>query len=356
MSHGELVARTLRITPDTWRAVLEEYRASVPLPIGTETPDDEIRRCLGALGPIYRRHDPRDVPLPASVPGAVCPACRQSGAEAAVGISARLLYGRCPGCGHGIRLGDGAAWSESEVRRRHAGADYFRQRDDEGAGYDGYDRDAAYREAKGARLVERLRELPPPEIRTLLEVGSGYGYTRVAAERAGIRTGGVDLNGEACREAAGRYGLRTFQGTLAEALASDPPVSPHVDPGFDPGAWDAVLYQFVLEHVVDPARELTVARQALRAEGWLVLSVPSMDAAEIEVFGAAYRSFRGDHLHLFTRASLGAILAAAGFRLHLVESGCNIHLFGDVLSPPALAWLYESGRGPDLFAVARRLA
>jgi hypothetical protein len=73
------------------------------------------------------------------------------------------------------------------------------------------------------------------------------------------------------------------------------------------------------------------------------------------VFGAAYRSFRGDHLHLFTRASLGAMLAEAGFVLHLCESGCNIHLFGEVLSPPALARLYESGRGPDLLAVARRL-
>ncbi len=351
MSHGDLVARTLRITHDTWRSVLAEYRARVPPPLGTETPDDEIRRCLTALGPIYRRHDPRDLPLPASVPSAVCPACRHPGAEAAVGISARLLYGRCRRCGHGIRLGEGAAWNESEVRLRHAGADYFRKRDGEGAGYDGYDREAEYREAKGARLIERLRALPPPEIRTLLEVGSGYGYTRVAAERAGIRTGGVDLNGEACREADGRYGLKTFHGTLAEALGSDPPISPHLDRG----AWDAVLYQFVLEHVVDPARELTVARQALRPAGWLVLSVPNMDAAEIEVFGAAYRSFRGDHLHLFTRASLAAVLAEAGFVLHLVESGCNIHLFDDVLSPPALAWLYESGRGPDLFAVARRL-
>jgi SAM-dependent methyltransferase len=320
--------------------------------MGTETPDEEIRRCLAALGPIYRRHDPRGVPLPASVPNAVCPGCRRSCAEPAVGISARLLYGRCPRCGHGIRLGEGAAWDESEVRQRHAGADYFQKRDAEGAGYDGYDREAAYREAKGARLVERLRALPPPEIRTLLEVGSGYGYSRVAAERAGIRTGGVDLNGEACREAAGRYGLRTFQGTLAETLASDPPVSPHLDPG----TWDAVLYQFVLEHVVDPAHELTVARQALRPEGWLILSVPNMEAAEIDVFGAAYRSFRGDHLHLFTRASLGAMLAEAGFALHLVESGCNLHLFGDVLSAPALARLYDSGRGPDLFAVAKRLA
>jgi SAM-dependent methyltransferase len=347
MSDGELAARTLRITVDTWRSVLAEYRTRVPPPARTETPDEEIRRCLGALAPIYRRHDPREVPLPASVSSVVCPGCRRSGTEAAVSVSARLLYGRCPRCGHGLRLGDGA-WNESEVRERHSGADYFRKRDAEGAGYDGYDREAAYREEKGVRLIERLRALPPPAIRTLLEVGSGYGYSRVAAERAGIRTGGVDLNGEACREAARRYGLRTFQGTLTEALGAVPPA-------LEAGSWDAVLYQFVLEHVVDPVHELTVARRALRPEGWLVLSVPNMDAAEIDVFGPAYRSFRGDHLHLFTRASLEVMLAKAGFQLALCESGCNLHLFGDVLSPPALAHLYASGRGPDLFAVARRL-
>ena len=351
MSDGELTARTLRITPDTWRSVLAEYRARVPPATGTETPDEEIRRCLTALGPIYRHHDPRGVSLAAPVPSAGCPGCRRASAEAAVGISAGVVYGRCPRCGHGLRLGERVAWDESDVRQRHADAGYFRRRDSEGAGYDGYDREATYREAKGARLIERLSALPPPEIRTLLEIGSGYGYTRAAAERAGIRTGGVDLNGEACREAAGRYGLRTFQGTLAEALATVPPATPSLERG----TWDAVLYQFVLEHIVDPARELAVARQALRPGGWLVLSVPSMDAAEIDVFGPAYRSFRGDHLHLFTRASLAAMLEAAGLSLHLCESGCNVHLFAEVLSPRALAWLYESGRGPDLFAIARRL-
>jgi SAM-dependent methyltransferase len=352
MSDGELIARTLQITPDTWQSVLAEYRARVPPSADRETPDEEIGRCLTALGPIYRRHDPRGVPPPAPAPAAVCPGCRRSGTEAAVGVSSRLSYGRCPHCGHGVRLGAGADWNESAVRQRHADADYFRKRDGEGAGYDGYAREAAYREAKGARLIERLRALPLPEIRTLLEVGSGYGYTRVAAERAGVRTGGVDLNAEACREAAARYGLQTFQGTLADALAEPPAAVP---PRLARGTWDAVLYQFVLEHVVDPVRELTVAREALRPGGWLVLAVPNMDAAEIEVFGPAYRSFRGDHLHLFTRASLEAMLAEAGFRLHLCESGCNIHLLGDVLSPPALARLYESGRGPDLFAIARRL-
>ena len=148
-------------------------------------------------------------------------------------------------------------------------------------------------------------------------------------------------------EAARRYGLETHHGTLGEALAS--PAS-----GIAAGTFDVALYQFVLEHVVDPVAELALAREALAPGGWLVLLIPSMDAAEIDAFGASYRSFRADHLHLFSRASLAAALGRAGFALRDADSHCNIHLFQDLLSPRALERLYATGRGPDLFVVARR--
>jgi SAM-dependent methyltransferase len=189
------------------------------------------------------------------------------------------------------------------------------------------------------------------ELRSLLEVGSGFGYTRVAAERAGIRTAGVDVNPEAAVESSRRYGLSTFTGTLDEALRVGANAG-----GIAPGNHDAVLYQFVLEHVVDPARELAVAARAVRDRGVLALLVPNMAAAEVDVFGASYRSFRADHRQLFTRASLEVMLARAGFRLAACESHCNLHLFRDFIAPPALDWLYATGRGPDLFVVAEKLS
>jgi SAM-dependent methyltransferase len=344
---SELAARTLQISPQAWQAVLSDYRATVAAPAPHETADEEIRRCLGALAPAYQARSPHASPHPAGEPPRACPACEAVAVRPLLVRRPGIAYGRCEACGHGLLLDGGGRLDEDGVRARYSGAGYFRARDGQGVGYDSYDREAEYREAKGVRLAERLRTLPGPAPATLFEVGSGFGYTRAGVERAGIRTAGVDLNAHACEQARRRYGLDTFCGTLAEAMAS--PAS-----GLAARAWDVVLYQFVLEHVTDPVGELAAARRAVRPGGWLVLLLPSMEAAEIDAFGASYRSFRADHLHLFSCASLAAVLGRAGFVLHAAETFCNIHLLRDVLSPPALDHLYRSGRGPDLFAIARR--
>jgi SAM-dependent methyltransferase len=348
-----LIARTLRIPPDTWLAVLAAFharRATVderaPAPRG-DAEDAEIDRCLAALAPAYRALSPHETAPLVAAPPRACAACERVAmrpllARRSPPPDADLLYGRCVHCGHGSLL---AVPDEVHVRARHAGDDYYRARDRQGVGYEDYAADADYRERKGADLIERLRRAL--SVRRLLEVGSGFGYTRAAAERAGVRTAGVDVNAHAVVEATRRFGLDTFHGTLAEALAS--PAS-----DIAPGTFDAVLYQFVLEHVVDPAAELIHARDALAPDGWLALLVPNMDAAEIDAFGASYRSFRGDHLHLFSRASLAALFARAGFALRALDSHCNIHLFRDLMPARALDRLYAAGRGPDLFVLAQR--
>ena len=357
-----LAARTLQIDLDTWRAVRAEAASDL---------DDEGSRegVLARAERAFARHSPHAVPLPRAAPDeetagdsadalasralpslAKCPACAAARVRAVVARApGPLVYGCCEACGHGVCLRGGAAPGQAEAR--YADPTYYERRDARGVGYDDYGAEETYRLAKGTRLVAALirrAEGGGRALRSLLEVGSGFGFTREAARRAGLVTGGVDLNEAACAQAARRFGLTTFVGDLAAALAAGP------GSGVAPGAWDAVLYQFVLEHVASVDGELASARRALAPGGWLAVLVPSMEAAERAVFGASYRSLRADHLHLFSRASLRAFLERAGFEIVRLESGCNLHLLRPFLSAAALERLYAEGLGPDLWCIARR--
>lgn len=348
-----LAARTLQIEVEIWRAVCADF-ARAPEPDAHPDTAEPLARAAR----VFARHVPHAQAAlwPAggdrvAATPALCPACGVRRVRVAVvRLPGPTIYGCCEACGHGVCLDGGARAGDADAR--YGDPTYYDRRDGRGVGYDTYGAEEEYRLAKGARLVAALAGVAasqtggrPP--RSLLEVGSGFGFTREAARRAGLTTGGVDLNPAACAEAARRFGLATFRGDLAGALAAAPAS------GVRPGTWDAVLYQFVLEHVASVDEELAHARRALGPGGLLALLVPSMEAAERAVFGASYRSLRADHLHLFSRASLGAFLARAGFEIVRFESGCNLHLLRPFLSVDALARLYADGRGPDLWCVAR---
>ena len=376
-----LAARTLQIDVERWRAVRAEvaHEATADAAGAGQGVSTEAGR--GSAGPleehvlervrrVYARHAPHAAPLPAPAggdengvvaavgdqrplaPSALCPACGARRVRATVARRpGPVVYGCCEACGHGVCWLGGAL--PGEAGARYSDPTYYEQRDARGVGYDDYGAEETYRLAKGARLVAALAGAAAAgggRIHSLLEVGSGFGFTREAARRAGLVTGGVDLNPAACAQARRRFGLTTFVGDLAAALAAAP------GSGVAPGAWDAVLYQFVLEHVASVDEELLSARRALAPGGWLALLVPSMEAVERTVFGASYRSLRADHLHLFSRASLGAFLGRAGFEIVRLESGCNLHLLRSFLKASALRRLYADGLGPDLWCVARRRA
>ena len=337
-THRALIPKTLQTDADVWQKTMAEYKRLMPL-------DGDPESRLRALGRAYAKYSPHRAALPPAPLAGRCPVC---GAESVSPLLARqpgpLLYGRCGECGHGVLLDRG----DYPLNEPYDGDGYYGQRDRYGVGYHDYGGEAAYREAKGERVMARISEIAGEPFRRLLEVGSGYGFTRVAAERRGLFTGGVDVNPHACLEAERRYGLKSYPGTLSQALA-DP------DSDITAAGWDAVLYQFVLEHLPDPRLELRTASVALSSRGWLALWVPSMEAMEIEVFGASYRSFRADHLHLFSRVSLCHLLASSGFEPRWVETTCSIHLFQGFLSAPELDRLYARGLAPDFFVLARRL-
>jgi SAM-dependent methyltransferase len=336
--HVGLITRTLRIDEATWAAVLDRYAERID---SSATTLDR----LTAFAHAFRAASPPAVALP-SLAELVCSACRAGGVRATLarrsgGGRPPMVYGVCGKCGHGHLLGGAAPSSVYESDG------YFQKRGADGVGYDAYEAEQTYREAKGARLLEWITRTAPLCSKTpsLLEVGSGFGFTLGAAAARGWRTIGVDVNPAAASATRRLYGVKTVTATLETALRTGAVAK---------RAWDVVLYQFVLEHLSDPEIELRHAAEAVAPGGYVVFVVPSMSTFEVDVFGASYRSLRADHRHLFSVASARAYLSAAGLTHVAHETTCSLHLLRGFLEPSALADLYAADRGPDLLVLAQR--
>ena len=332
--HVRVVLRTLGIDEMVWAATLDHYAATVQ-------PGDSLNDRLEALGDAFRKASPRL--LVPDLATSVCPACAALAMKPCVARrspSAPIVYGRCEACGHG-QLVAGAA--PPTIYESDA---YFRNRGLDGTGYDAYEAERTYREAKGDGLLDWLEQFLEPPLRepSLLEVGSGFGFTRQAAAMRGFRTGGVDLNPFAARAARQLYGFDTVTGTLGAALDSGA-IAKH--------SWNIVLYQFVLEHIPDPALELRRAAEAVAPGGYVVFVAPSMATFEIDLFGAAYRSLRADHFHLFSIASARAYVHGAKLTEVAHKTTCSLHLLKGFVEPGELDELYARDRGPDLFFMSR---
>lgn len=311
--HLALVTRTLRVSSEQWRDLVQRWCDEAAPTATVEERLTVLARAFTTAVPTLSRR---------------CPLC--DGAISACADDGALTLGRCTTCGHGALLRGAAPPSTYD-------AGYYETRRADGAGYDGYASERAYRERKGRRLVERLRQLHPAAT-TLLEVGSGFGFTRAAAAGLGLHATGVDVNPAAAVASRRLYGFDTITGTCRDVI----------------GQFDVVLYQFVLEHIADVRAEVSDAFARCAPDGLACFIVPSMDATEREVFGAKYRSLRADHLHLFSRASIEQLLLRAGFSEVAVTSECNLHLLQGFLTPDECAGLYARGLGPDLVVTARR--
>ena len=146
--------------------------------------------------------------------------------------------------------------------------------------------------------------------------------------RAGVRAGDrvLDLGcgdgrftAELARMGAAPVGVDIAQAALHRARAGHPDLAFRLAPidgplPFDDVSFDVVWTSEVIEHVADTARWLSEVRRVLVPRGRLLLTTPSHGRLRIALNGIeAFSDPLGDHLHLYTRASLRALLAEFGF-------------------------------------------
>jgi len=154
----------------------------------------------------------------------------------------------------------------------------------------------------------------PEGSRAVLDVGCSRGATAAVLRSRGVETVvGIEPDPGDASEAA-RVCDRVVAGTL-EGVAEE-----------FPGAFDAVLFGDVLEHLADPSAALARVRPWLSPRGVVVASVPNVGHWSIVADLLAgrfdyvpYSLLSGTHIRFFTRATLVDLFEAAGYRIEAVE-------------------------------------
>ena len=141
-----------------------------------------------------------------------------------------------------------------------------------------------------------------PEDR-VLDVGCGEGVCTAELARAGARPIGVEVARAALERAHARHPELDFR--LAPI---DGPLP------FDDCTFEVVWASEVIEHVADTARWLSECRRVLAPGGRLLVTTPSHGRLRVALYGVQrFSEPLGDHLHLYTRASLRELLEEFGF-------------------------------------------
>ena len=213
-----------------------------------------------------------------------------------------------------------------------------------GYGYGRLEEQSLWRMEKARRQARQLQAflgfagaIPEGRAIRFLDVGSGYGYLRQAAQELGWQHEGLELSKHACAAAQRFFGFESFQGFLDQ----------HPGRGFD-----CLAMMDLLEHVSDPVGLLAQAAERLVPGGLCVVRTPNLLALEREVFGHRYHSFKREHLQCFSPESLALTLQAAG--LDPIHLSTEAHLFQGLLGP-GVQVLARLLRGSDILAVGQKM-
>jgi SAM-dependent methyltransferase len=139
----------------------------------------------------------------------------------------------------------------------------------------------------------------------LLDIGSGLAVFPARMREAGWRCTALDPDPRAAEHARE---VARVSAVTGDFLTIDPAAL---------GRFDAVSLNKVLEHVEAPVELLRRTKALLEPGGFVYIEVPDGDAAATE--GPAREEFFIEHHHVFSPASLAAVVARAGLSLEKLE-------------------------------------
>ncbi len=154
-------------------------------------------------------------------------------------------------------------------------------------------------ESEKARLVERWVSGG-----RILDVGCGAGQFLWALDPLRWERTGVEISEAAVNLVRGRLpSLRLIVGDIHSIELPE-------------GAFDAITFWHVLEHLPDPEAVLRRASALLRPRGCLIVSLPNIDSIQARLFRNSWYAFDDvpRHLYHFSERALDLLIQRAGLR------------------------------------------
>lgn len=157
-----------------------------------------------------------------------------------------------------------------------------------------------------APVVSRIKKYSPGK--RVLDVGCSTGILLNLLQKKHFDVRGIEPNAKACRKARSRLPGRVHQGTLATFLKKYKTKS------------DCIIYNHVMEHIPDPAREVARAKSALMPGGLLVVGVPNTDNWIFRIRGKYWESLLpNEHIWQMNTHDLCGLLEKNGFVIREVS-------------------------------------
>ena len=160
-----------------------------------------------------------------------------------------------------------------------------------------------------------MLEYVPSLCQKVLDVGCGAGsFGASIRKRTGCEVWGVESNAGSIQKAQQNID-KVFHGYFG----------PELD--LPPGYFDCIVFNDVLEHMLDPAAALVLARALLSSGGCIVASIPNIGHFptiwklviggewEYKEFGILDKT----HLRFFTRLSIMRLFQGAGFAVQRID-------------------------------------
>ena len=155
----------------------------------------------------------------------------------------------------------------------------------------------------------------PTICRKVLDVGCGSGsFGAILRKRNGCEVWGVESNAGTISSAEQNID-KVFHGYFGPELR------------LPPDTFDCIIFNDVLEHMVDPASALTLAKSLLSRGGSVVASIPNIGhfptVWNLVVRGEweykEYGILDKTHLRFFTRQSIARLFREAGFTIQQID-------------------------------------